>query len=522
MQLGCLYLYLSAMAFIFSRSGLLILLSAIVLAVAVMLAQFWLSWLCLVPFFIATQEQEGKRAFRSGALFGFGFCAVLLYWMPSLIGDFTGVAYLGIIVYLIAILMAVLYYGVIGWAIAWFGKHNRPVWMNAIWAAAVWTIGDWLQSTALPGMPWFGLFRISNTMLDNLYAIQAATLGGTYLLGFFAVLVNYFIAAYFVKKQWKMMAVPVGIVLFYMAAGYGILTFFKRPYTAQVKPLLTLAILCDNTPPDVKWSNDNGNYLVKRLLDLNAKAAAVRPDIALWSESVVPWTYRADDDFIKEVLHQTASSRITHIMGMTTDYDATKIYNSAYCLLPDGKVSGRYDKHYPVSLAEKPMAFMSLPFSGSTAQRFFEKEGDSPMPVPTPYGNVGVLICNDGTVPGAAVQQARHGAVFLVSLSNDAWFSQVSYLVKQHFLNTRLRAIEVRRDMVINCNMGISGLVHASGELQLTPASEDSYVDHVSVDYNKCLTAYAALPLLMIYINAAIIIIFIFLNVYSNQKPKPQ
>jgi apolipoprotein N-acyltransferase len=510
------------MSFIFSRSGLLILLSAILLAVAVMQALFLLSWLCLVPFFIAMSAYRGKKAFRAGALFGFGFCAVLLYWMPSLIGDFTGVTYLGILVYGAAILIATLCYAVTGWTIVWFVHRGKPVWMCALWVASVWTVAEWLLSAALPGMPWFGLFRISNTMLYNLYAIQPATLGGTYLLGFFAVLVNYFIAAYFVKKEWKMMIVPLGIVLLYMTAGYGLFFLFERQHARTKSRPLSLAILCDNTPPDVKWNEANGSFLVKRLLDLNAKAIALKPDVALWSESVVPWTYRADDDFIKEVLHQTASSRITHIMGLTTDYSATEIYNSAYCLLPDGKVSGRYDKHYPVSLAEKPMAFMSLPFSGNGAQRFFEKEGESSMPVPTPYGNAGVLICNDGTVPGATVQQARNGAVFLVSLSNDAWFSHVPYLVRQHFLNTRLRAVEVRKDMAINCNMGVSGLVRASGALQLAAAQEDSFVEKVSIDYNKCLTTYASLPLLMIYVNAAIIIIFISLNVYSIQKPSPQ
>ncbi len=505
------------MTFLFSRSGLLILLSGVLLAVAVMQAQFYLSWLCLVPYFIAASEHKGKKAFRSGTLFGLAFCAVLLYWMPSLIGDFAGVAYLGIVVYLVAILIAMLFYGLVGWAVAWFPRSSRPAGVNALWVAAVWTTAEWILSTALPGMPWFGLFRISNAMLDNLYAIQAAALGGTYLPGFFALLVNYFIAVYFVKKQWKMMSVPLSIVLIYMAAGYGLLTAFKQQYPATGKPL-SLAILCDNTPPDVKWNNENGAYLVKRLLELNQKAAATRPDMALWTESVVPWTYRTDDDFIKEVLRQTAPYRITHMIGMTTAHSATEIYNSAYCLQPDGKVSGRYDKHYPVSLAEKPMAFLSLPFSGSTAQRFFEKEGTSAMPVPTLYGNAGVLICNDGTVPGATVAQVRNGAQFLLSLSNDAWFSHVPYLVKQHFLNTRLRAVEVRKDMAINCNRGISGLVRASGELQLSDAQEDSFVENVSIHFNKCLTIYASLPLLLISVNAVIIFIFIFINVYSNLK----
>lgn len=509
------------MTFFRSKPGLLILLSAVLFAVAVMFAQFYLAWVCLLPYFVAVHLQRGKAAVRSGLWLGCSFCAVLLYWMPSLISDFTGSLFLGILVYAAAILIAMFYFGLLAWCMAWFPRDDRSPWINALWITSVWTLGEWLLSTALPGMPWFGLFRISNTLLDNLYAIQAAEFGGSYVLSFFIVFVNYLLAQYAVSRQWKMMALPLGLVLVYMTAGYGILYRFKQQHAGTGKPV-AIAILCDNTSPDTKWNNENGAFLVKRLLDLNAKAVATKPDIALWTEAVVPWTYRADDDFIKEVLNTTAPQGITHIMGMTTAYNDKAIYNSAYSLLPDGKVSGRYDKHYPVSLAEKPMGFLTLPFGGSTAARFQEMEGISPLPIPTPYGKAGVLVCNDGTVPGATVQQARNGAVFLVSLSNDAWFSHVPCLVRQHYLNTKLRAVEVRKDMAVNCNMGTSGLVTASGVEQIAPVEADSFVSLVLIYCNKYLTAYASFPLLPVYVCTAFVLIFIFINVYSKKSKHAQ
>lgn len=508
------------MAFIFSRSGLLILLSCIAFALSIMFAWFYLAWVCLAPLFITVYPHRGVKAFRSGALFGLGFGAVLLYWMPSLIADFTGTALPGIVIYGAGIVIAMLYYGLLTWATAWFPKDNRPVAMNALWVASVWTLGEWLLSTALPGMPWFGLFRVSNTILDNLYAIQAAELGGAYLLSFFVVLVNCLLAHYCRKRQWKMLTLPFAVVLLYMIAGYGLFARFQQQHPRSGKPL-SVAILCDNTAPDVKWNKENGSFLVQRLLDLNLKGAATRPDIALWTESVVPWTYRTDDDFIKEVLKATAPYNITHVMGMTSDYTDKEIYNSAYCLLPDGKVLGRYDKHYPVSLAEKPMGSLALSLGGNDA-RLYEKEGTSLKPLPTPYGKAGVLICNDATVPGATVNQVKHGAVFLLSLSNDAWFSHVPYLVRQHFLNTRLRAVEVRKDMAINCNMGTSGLVRADGALQLAPTEGDSFVANVPVYDNKFLTSYTLLPLLFIYVIIALMFIFILLNVLQTKKPNVQ
>lgn len=504
------------MASLFTKSRLFILLAAILYAIAIMQVQFYLAWISLVPFFAAIHNQKGKKAFWSGVVFGLFFCAVLLYWMVALIADFAGSGIYGTIFYIVALLLSGLYFGALTSGISWLIQNRKPSWLKALLAASVWTLGEWIYSAALPGMPWFGLFRVSNIVLDNLYAIQAATLGGAFLLSYVIVLVNYMIAHYLVKKQWKMLAVPLGVVTAYMLLGYVMFSSFQKKYADSGRPV-SIAILCDNTTPDVKWNNENGYFLVKKLLALNQQAVQADPDIELWSEAVVPWTYRADDDFITEVLKATASDSITHIMGITSDYSTTQIYNSAYAILPDGKVAGRYDKHFPVSFAERPMAFLSLPFSGSS-DRLFEKEGNIEIPLPTLHGNAGVLICNDGTVPGATVKTAKQGAEFLVSLSNDAWFSHVKFLADQHFYNTRLRAVEVRKDMAINCNMGSSGLVRADGSMDVKNFEGEGSVNKVLLRSNKCLTIYTAWPFLFIFLNGIFILIFSALNIFHYSK----
>jgi apolipoprotein N-acyltransferase len=504
------------MASLFTKSRLFILLAAILCAIAIIQVQFYLAWISLVPFFAAIHNQKGKKNFWSGAIFGLVFCAVLLYWMVALIADFAGNGIYGVIFYFIALLLSALYFGALTLGISRLTKSQKPGWLKALLTASVWTLGEWIYSTALPGMPWFGLFRVSNMVLDNLYAIQAATLGGAFLLSYVIVFVNYLIAHYLVQKQWKMLAIPLGVIAGYMIAGYVIFSTFQKRYADSGKSV-SVAILCDNTAPDVKWNNENGSFLVKKLLDLNQQAMQTHPDIELWSEAVVPWTYRADDDFIIEVLKATVNDSITHIMGMTSDYSATQIYNSAYAFLPNGKVAGRYDKRFPVSFAERPMAFLSLPFSGSS-DRLLEKEGNMVVSLPTLHGNVGVLVCNDGTVPGATTETVKHGAEFLVSLSNDAWFSHVKFLVKQHFYNTRLRAVEVRKDMAINCNMGSSGLVRADGSMEVKDSEGAGGVNKVFLRSNKCLTIYTAWPFLFIFLNGIFILIFSALNILHYSK----
>lgn len=507
------------MTFLRSLVPWLLLLSALLLAVAIMQAWSWLGWLCLLPFFMAIRDSRGRKALGRGAFFGAAFGAILLYWMPSLIGAFAGSAVLGSIVYLAAILIAALYFGCLGWGMKAFARYRAPLWQQALWAAAVWSLGEWMFCAALPGMPWFGLFRLSNALLDDLYAIQPAELAGVYGISFITVLVNYLLADAVAIRRWKRLVAPSVIIAAYLLLGYLLLQRFDGPCKEGQVPV---AILCDNTPPDVKWNAQNGPQLVQKLLSLNREATAAGPGIVLWSESVVPWTYRPDDDFVKEVL-KTADGKgpTAHIMGLMTDYSSTLVYNSAYCLLPGGQVTGRYDKQYPVSLAEHPLAFCALPFAGRS-DRQYEQPGQNPSPLPTPFGKAGVLICNDVTVPGATVGQARKGAGFLVSVSNDAWFADVAYLVRQHFLNTRLRAVEVRKDMAINCNMGVSGRVQASGRIQQASGASESFVAQTILCLHHHLTVYTAYPFFFQCLMSAILLSLLFNQLKNLNKNRMQ
>ncbi len=227
-------------------------------------------------------------------------------------------------------------------------------------------------------MPWFG-FHAGNALLDNLYAIQPAELGGIFLLSFCVVLVNYILAGLIVRKQWKLLWLPVALVLVILATGYGLLYRFQQQEGKLSGRPVSVAILCENAAPDIKWDKNNGGILVKRLLELNARAASLRPDLILWTESAVPWTYRPDDDFVKEVIRTTGPLGITHIIGINTDYKEEEVYNSAYCLLPDGKVAGRYFKRFLLSLVEQPLSFYSLPFLSTDG--FHAKAGEESLPL---------------------------------------------------------------------------------------------------------------------------------------------
>jgi apolipoprotein N-acyltransferase len=269
------------------------------------------------------------------------------------------------------------------------------------------------------------------------------------------------------------------------------------------------------------WDNSTGNILVQKLLDLNRLAVTMKPDVALWSESAIPWTYSKDDDLVKAVMEITDPARVTHIMGINTAYKKNEVFNSAYCILPGGNVTGRYDKQYLLSFIEKPLYGWIMPFFSSKGYSALYDTAHS-KPLLTPFGKAGFLICNEAAIPAAAANQVNQGAEFLFNMSNDGWFND-TYIVNLHFYYARLRAVESRKDVAINCNNGFSGLIKASGDIEEKEISTEPFVKMVTIEPNNYTTIASLYPNIFIYSCAfymAIVCISIFFKKEYYKKTK--
>jgi apolipoprotein N-acyltransferase len=293
----------------------------------------------------------------------------------------------------------------------------------------------------------------------------------------------------------------VAVLFFYLLCGYVIFENFNSGSTKNTT--VRVAVLAENILPDIKWDDTNGNMLVQRLLDLNKAAAAQKPDIILWSESAIPWTFRKDDDLVKEILKESQASGATHILGMNTEVENNVVHNSAYCLLPNGDVAGRYDKQFLLSFIEKPLSGMSIPFFSSKG--FLVSAGAAHnVPLTTPYGKAGIMICNESLIAASAGAAVKNGATFFCNMSNDGWFND-TYIVKFHFLNTRLRAVETRKDIVVNCNNGYSGVISADGHIVKQQKDTEPFVQINDVHPNNLNTWSVQFPNLFIYLCCLII-----------------
>jgi apolipoprotein N-acyltransferase len=460
--------------------------SGLCLFIAVQYAVFLLAWIALVPLFITT------TSFRTGCIMGATLSCCAFAWMIPGVHAFTGLSYgYGLLLFLLCAALFSLGCATVLWI-----AFRFP---NPLYIAAIWVLAETLLQWAAGGLPWF-LFHLGNALSPNLVAIQPASVTGVAGCSFVVVLVNALITKAIVSRNWKKLLLPGSLFIAYMCWGWLLLVVFERSVEDRLGAF-KLSILQQNIPPEMQWDAANGNALVQQLLQQERACVAQKPNMILWSESAIPWTYSPNDDLVRELLRQSDAARVTHVIGMNTAITEAVVGNSAYCILPGGRLAGRYDKRIPLLLIEEPWHGLLLPFSSGNGYSVLP--GKSNLPLPTPYGKAGILICNESALPAAAASTVANGAQYLLNLSNDGWFRN-TYLVKSHFYNTRLRAVETRKDLAINSNNGQCGLVSASGRI--------SAASLVTIRPNNIQTIAVRYPGLPVYISLLLLVTIIIIH----------
>ncbi|MBG9378523.1 apolipoprotein N-acyltransferase [Panacibacter sp. DH6] len=462
---------------------------------------FWLSWLYLVPLFFALVNAGTGNALRAGIAFGVALGLPSFYWMVPGAARFTGSStnLYGIAVYVLSVVFLAAYFGFINWLFALLKQRRQTRFSfiaDAVIVAAVYAVAEALYMNLTTGMPWFG-FHAGNGLLANLYTIQPASVFGMHILSFVVVMVNYLLAYTIAKRKWTIIVYPAITACVYVVWGSALYAGFSKeqPVAAPV----TVALLNQNIEPEIRWDDQNGNKLVAALFALDSIAAAQKPGVMMWSESAVPWTYRPDDDLVKEMLRISSAAGPMHLLGINTDFADNVVFNSVYAINKDGRVAGRYDKQRLLSFIEQDVAGLSFPFLSSGG--FMVQPGAATTPLQTAYGSIGVMICNESTLPQAAAEPVRKGATWLANLSNDGWFRE-TYLADLHFWNVKLRAVECRRDVLVCSNNGYTGQVKATGEVALQVRDDQAFVKMVTVNQYDNVTLAAAYPFLFVYICA--------------------
>ena len=490
-----------------------------------------LAWIALIPLFFALRGQTFKKGFVLGFICGWSASLGCIRWIPETLYFITGSRLAGFIIWFLLPLYPAFFAGLFG-GLAGFlrqpfvkGERERGGLSQLVYLVmlpSLWVALELIQARLLRGFPWMYHF-LGYSQWNNLRVIQIADVTSFYGVSFLLVLFNLALFQLIVTRKIRPLIAALGVV--FLCFSYG---FWKMDVLAPREKTggILVAILQANIDPLIKWDDKEktGNFIARRYLDLCRLAVRGQPDLIVWTETAIPWPMAEGDDLLEAALNITQPAQAAHMIGMPAPvpWEPGKFYNAAFFVLPDGRITGQYNKVRLLSMIEQEtmkLGFLRRFGFGENRKDYFP--GWQQEVMETPLAKIGIAICNENLYPEFIRLPAKRGAEFLVVMSNDGWFRTDAPLVQHYMLNI-FRAVENRRDIVAASNTGISGVIDAYGRTKDKTAMWQSAVLMGTVKKRNALSFYARFGDLFAYLCVVLSFLGVLGFLFQTRKNKRQ
>jgi apolipoprotein N-acyltransferase len=470
---------------IHKSAWLLVLLSAVLQILIFPLPNLYmLCWVAITPLLIALlrtrqpqtlQLRAGIKLLPASPLQGFllGYaCGILwyagtCYWIYSVMHQYGGVSTpVGIVILILFCLYLAIYHGVFGLLVSLLAG-SRPVNLRVLLLSPVLWVAVELARTRITGFPW-GL--LGTTQVDNIPLARIASVTGVYGTSFEIMLVNAALAAAFLvprDKRKRLLLATVAAALILQAGSL---------VPAPALPADRTAVLVQANVPILEgadWTKQYFNDTLRDLTQISLAAASgpSHPDLIVWPENPAPF-YNSDPlfrDAVSNVARQSNAWVLAGSIGIrnasATPNQPTEIYNSASLVSPNGEWISRYDKIHLVPFGEYVPFKQIFSFAGGLTKEVGDfSRGTSRVPLDAGGSKLGVFICYESIFPDDIRQFANNGAQVLVNISNDGWYGD-SGAYAQHLKQSRMRAVENNRWLLVDTNTGRTAVIDPNGRI---------------------------------------------------------
>lgn len=456
---------------------------------------------------------SAKQRFKAGTLWFAAVQLVQIYWMLSHPYNYIYAVYLSF-----SLLLGLQY----GFFALWVTAENCKRLIPVLGLASLWTLLEWSRLYFLSGYTWnpAGL-----ALTDSLFALQFASLFGTFGLSFWVIMVNGMALRAWLLWPRKLpawlwvasLALPYAFGWFQIATHDAALKHHAEhePSSALNAVLVQTAFPAEEAIP----FTDKRSYIAfvleewRKILNITKKHVGKEIDLLALPEYVVPfgtYTFLYPYSIVSEALQQTFGNEVAvnfppleepFARHYETEQGNIWLVNNAFWLqalaniFQTGVIAGAEDAD---QLEDGKMAYYSAAIyfkPNATADSFtpcrYAKRVLLPMAEYIPstwcrqlaaaYGIEGSFSCGqeavlfkDGKVPfGASIcyeetfgdlmrENRQQGAQMLVNLSSDVWYPN-SLLPRQHFDHGRIRAVENGTPVLRACNTGITCAIDSLG-----------------------------------------------------------
>ena len=453
-----------------------------------------LAWVALVPVFGCALARPPREAFGDGWLAGAVFFTLLLGWLDYTFRTYSAIPWpltwlpiIGLAGYL------GLYVGGVAAAASWLARRLGGGWALAA-APVLWVAAEWLRGHLFSGFPW-GLLGYSQ--YRQLPIIQVAEWTGVYGVSFLIALVNAALAGVFVagwRRGTPGLLGAVGLVLLAVWVGWGRVA----PSEDQA---LTVAIVQPSIEQATKWDPDFQAQTMAIYRVLTVEAARSAPAVVVWPETALPAVLRLDRAMLDGLTKLSLAIRTPLILGAVDvrGLGGNRYYNSAV-LLSERGIEATYDKIHLVPFGEYIPLRWLIGFVQRWAQFISEfAAGTRHTVFPLAEASFGVVICYEGIFPELFRGFVSSGALWMVNITNDAWFGRTSG-PWQHLSVLPFRAVEHRVALARAANTGVSAFIEPSGRILATLPLFERGVLTARLPLRRTVTFYARFGDLFAYL----------------------
>jgi len=353
-----------------------------------------------------------------------------------------------------------LHYALFAAAACWLMRGRRGA-ARALLFAAAWTAFELLRARGPTADPWL-LLGYSLVPVPRL--LQAADLGGIYVLSFVVALVNAAVADLFSPRRSMGGAVAAATAVAALLA-YGHWHLSQPPRGA---PPVPIAIIQGNNDFGAQWQAEHYGGGLQTYLSLSRLAVErSRPKLLVWPESAVTSFLASEPRHmaaVQQMLGETGTTLVTGAPHLADpDPAVPSFYNSAFAIDAEG-IRARVDKQRLLPFAEYfPLRFIHFLRRRFDRVRSFEA-GDGPGLLPTALGPTAIVVCFEAVFP--ELLRARMGEVgsAVINLSNDGWLGRGAGPA-QHLAMVVPRAVEQRAWIVRATTTGVSALIDPEGRV---------------------------------------------------------
>ncbi len=442
---------------------------AAVLAAAVLLALpfhlnfLWpLPYIAFIPYFFSIENKSTGRVVFQSYIFGVLFFAMAGYWLNyvNVFGFIALTLYLGV------------YFALFGYFVPrlLFSAAAPGRIRAAFYMAAVWVILEWVRGWMLSGLPWN---LLGYSQWKNLPLIQIADLTGAWGVSFFVMLANVLLFQFARHKKDALRCVWALVAIAALVTGYGYLRLAQwNPGAAR--PSIRVSVVQGNIPQDQKWDGRVRGIIFEKYKRLTLMCANESSDLIVWPETSFPGFFEDEPVMAAHLRSTIRQAKTPTLVGAPTLGDlegGLRFYNSALLFSQNGEEGQRYSKTHLVPFGEYLPLETITGFLRHfvTIGRFSPGREKTIFLLPARLRNYltarfGVLICYEDVFPGLVRAEVRHGADFLVNITNDAWFGNTA-APYQHAQASVFRAVENRVPVVRATNTGFSCFISATGEV---------------------------------------------------------